>query len=141
MNEANDMSKIVSDPAEESFLERNIKSRMNRIFKRSLSSVEECEKKLTPSAVRSYNDAFCALDANNDGIISIEELERLLESIGVHVNRQSVLNMMAEVGGQGKFIGTVKCRPYPYIAFVLTHSVPRTSLLVYGHVVLDFRLF
>eukprot|EP00493_Phyllostaurus_siculus_P001931 UN01941 len=95
------MSKIVSDPGEESFLERNIKSRINQIFKRSFSSVEECEKKLTPSAVRSYNDAFCALDTNKDGIISIEELERLLESIGVHVNRQSVLNMMAEVGGQG----------------------------------------
>ena len=58
------------------------------------------EKQVTPSEVK---ETFCHFDTNNDGVISTEELERLLESIGVHVSRRSVVNMMAEVGGQGKY--------------------------------------
>ena len=73
-----------------------------KLFFERKRSIERCERLLTTSEIRRYKEAFCQFDVNGDGVISTCELERLLKIFGVHLSKQTVHNMIAEVDGDDK---------------------------------------
>ncbi|RXH84133.1 hypothetical protein DVH24_027032 [Malus domestica] len=60
---------------------------------------------LTEGQIAEFQEAFCLIDKDSDGLISLEELATVIQSLDQRPSKEEIQDMISEIGGDGN--GTI----------------------------------
>ena len=71
--------------------------------KKAMTPQEDPSRSLKPSEIEHFRNTFKVFDINNDGTITIDELENVLRSMGQNPTREELVDLMneADIDGNG----------------------------------------